>query len=91
MGLYSANVPQHVLDAMSDAKRTPDRNGASEYGPGLSRSRADVAPLVDRRHRDGILRDPADLAPGALGHTTDVESRARIEDQLRRTEDELRR
>lgn len=64
MGLYSANVPQDLLDAMADAKRgRGDRDGASEYGPGRSRSRADVAPLVDRRHRDGILRDPADLGP----------------------------
>ncbi|MBS1695765.1 MAG: hypothetical protein JST91_26510 [Actinobacteria bacterium] len=59
----SANVPQHVLDAMADAKRSPDRAGASEFGPGPSRSRADVAPLVDRRHRDGIVRDPAIFGP----------------------------
>lgn len=65
MGLHSANVPQDLLDAMADAKRgSRDRQGASEYGPGRSRSRADVAPLVDRRHRDGIIRDPADLPPG---------------------------
>lgn len=64
MGVYSTNVPQHVLDAMADAKRgRRDRDGASEFGPGRSRNRADVAPLVNREHRDGIIRDPADLGP----------------------------
>ena len=68
MGAHSADAPQHVLDAMADTKR--GRNelaGASEFGPGRSHNRADVAPLADRRHRDGIIRDPADLAPGARG------------------------
>lgn len=41
----------HLRDAMADAKRTRDRNGASEFGPGFSRDRSDVAPLVDRSHR----------------------------------------
>lgn len=59
----SASVPQHVLDAMADAKLKPNRAGASEFGPGPSRNRADVAPLVNRRHRDGITRDSAILGP----------------------------
>jgi hypothetical protein len=63
MGIGPTNLPPHLVDAMADAKRTRDREGASEFGPGPSRHRADVAPLVDRRHRDGILRDPTILGP----------------------------
>ncbi|OPX12848.1 hypothetical protein [Mycobacterium sp. AT1] len=72
MGFISVNthMPQHVLDAMADAKRgRGERDGASEFGPGPSRNRADVAPLVNRAHRDGIMRDPADVGPRAFGHT----------------------
>lgn len=47
----SATIPQELLDAMADAKRQPLREDASEYGPGISRDRTEVAPLVDRSHR----------------------------------------
>lgn len=46
-----ANATQELIDAMHDAKAHGDRAGASEYGPGPSRNRGDVAPLVNRDHR----------------------------------------
>jgi hypothetical protein len=63
------NIPQHLREAMADAKRAPDRDGASEFGPGRSRNRADVAPLVNRAHRDGVLRSASDVGPRVYGET----------------------
>jgi hypothetical protein len=60
-------IPPHLREATNAAKRTPDRYGASEFGPGRSRNRADVAPLVNRAHRDGILRSARDVSPRVLG------------------------
>lgn len=71
------NVPAHLREAMDDAKRSRDRRGASEFGPGLSRNRADVAPLVNRAHRDGTLRSAHDVGPrvyGQDGNEGDVDS-----------------
>jgi hypothetical protein len=52
---------------MNAARRTPDRYGASEFAPGRARNRADVAPLVNRAHRDGILRSASDVGPRVYG------------------------
>ena len=60
---------RHMPPEISAAKRTPERRGASEFGPGPSRNGAEVAPQVNRDHRDGILRDRADLGPRAYGQT----------------------
>lgn len=39
-------MPQHLADAIQDAKTRRERPDASEYGPG-----PDAAPLVNRDHR----------------------------------------
>ncbi|BBZ34120.1 hypothetical protein MCNF_27250 [Mycolicibacterium confluentis] len=46
-----AAMTTETLNAIHDAKTRSDRAGASEFGPGLSRNRQDVAPLVNRNHR----------------------------------------
>ena len=71
------DIPPHMREAMNTAKRSRDRRGASEFGPGLSRKRADVAPLVNRAHRDGIMRSASDVGPrvyGQDGNEGDVDS-----------------
>jgi len=53
-----ANMTQELIDAMHDAKARGDRSGASEFGPGPSRDRHDVAPLVNRAHRRNSAPPP---------------------------------
>lgn len=47
----------------------PPSAQASEFGPGLSRNRAEVAPLVDREHRRAAeaVSTPIRLAPSRRG------------------------
>lgn len=57
-----ANMTQDLIDAMRDAKAHGDRASASEYGPGLSRNRVDVAPLVNRNHRRNSGPPPVEVS-----------------------------
>lgn len=56
-----ASATQELIDAMTDAKARGDRFGASEYGPGPSRNRDDVAPMVNRDHRRSSTPPPVEV------------------------------